>query len=140
MPLWLNLIEPPESCYPLLEALILEGGGFESVKPVPVSALSYWVVNGGKEGGTLLDAMSIESLKQMDIVVTCQGGDYTKEIFPKLRATGWDGHWIDAASALRMLKKSDTASMLTSVSAISFRFSGSVRRCQRVATRRAGQS
>ena len=47
--------------------------------------------------------------------------------------------WVDTAT-LRMLKKSDTASMLTSVSAISFRFSGSVRRCQRVATRRAGQS
>ncbi len=57
---------------------------------------------GGKEGGTLKDAHSIDDLKQMDIVVTCQGGDYTKEVFAKLRATGWTGHWIDAASALRM--------------------------------------
>ncbi|MGE5384270.1 MAG: aspartate-semialdehyde dehydrogenase [Betaproteobacteria bacterium] len=57
---------------------------------------------GGKEGGTLKDAASIDELKKMDIVVTCQGGDYTKEIFAKLRATGWNGHWIDAASALRM--------------------------------------
>jgi aspartate-semialdehyde dehydrogenase len=40
----------------------------------------------------------------MDIVITCQGGDYTKDIFPKLRATGWNGHWIDAASTLRMDK------------------------------------
>ena len=40
----------------------------------------------------------------MDIIVTCQGGDYTKEVFPKLRATGWNGHWIDAASTLRMDK------------------------------------
>ncbi len=48
--------------------------------------------------------MSVESLKQMDIVITCQGGEYTKEVFPKLRATGWNGHWIDAASALRMDK------------------------------------
>ena len=48
--------------------------------------------------------MSIEMLKQMDIVITCQGGDYTKEVFPKLRASGWNGHWIDAASALRMDK------------------------------------
>jgi aspartate-semialdehyde dehydrogenase len=46
--------------------------------------------------------MSIDALKQCDIIITCQGGDYTKEVFPKLRATGWNGHWIDAASALRM--------------------------------------
>lgn len=57
---------------------------------------------GGKEGGTLKDANSIDELKKMDIVITCQGGDYTKEVFPKLRAAGWNGHWIDAASALRM--------------------------------------
>ncbi len=57
---------------------------------------------GGKEGGSLKDATSIDELKKMDIVVTCQGGDYTKEVFAKLRATGWNGHWIDAASALRM--------------------------------------
>jgi aspartate-semialdehyde dehydrogenase len=38
----------------------------------------------------------------MDIIITCQGGDYTKAVYPKLRATGWNGHWIDAASALRM--------------------------------------
>jgi aspartate-semialdehyde dehydrogenase len=59
---------------------------------------------GGKGGGKLLDAMSVEALKQMDVIMTCQGGDYTREIFPKLRAAGWDGHWIDAASALRMEK------------------------------------
>jgi len=59
---------------------------------------------GGKEAGNLLDAMSIDALRQCDIVITCQGGDYTKEVFPKLRATGWNGHWIDAASALRMEK------------------------------------
>ena len=52
----------------------------------------------------LHDAKSIETLKQMDIIITCQGGDYTKEIFPKLRASGWNGHWIDAASSLRMEK------------------------------------
>lgn len=59
-------------------------------------------VFGGKEAGTLKDANSIDELKKMDIVITCQGGDYTKEVFPKLRAAGWNGHWIDAASALRM--------------------------------------
>lgn len=84
-----------------------EEGDFAFIEPVYFSTSSVGgkaPTLGGKEGGTLLDAMSIESLKQMDIVVTCQGGDYTKEIFPKLRATGWDGHWIDAASALRMDK------------------------------------
>jgi aspartate-semialdehyde dehydrogenase len=50
----------------------------------------------------LQDAESIEALREMDLILTCQGGDYTKAIYPKLRATGWDGYWIDAASALRM--------------------------------------
>ena len=59
---------------------------------------------GGKEGGNLQDAMSIDALRQCDIVISCQGGDYTKEVFPKLRAAGWNGHWVDAASSLRMEK------------------------------------
>jgi aspartate-semialdehyde dehydrogenase len=50
----------------------------------------------------LHDASNIDSLKRCDIILTCQGGDYTKEVFPKLRAAGWKGHWIDAASSLRM--------------------------------------
>ncbi len=50
----------------------------------------------------LKDAFDIEALKKCDIIVTAQGGDYTKEVFPKLRAAGWNGHWIDAASTLRM--------------------------------------
>ena len=56
----------------------------------------------GKDVSTLKDAKSIDELKAMDVIVTCQGGDYTKEVFPKLRESGWDGYWIDAASALRM--------------------------------------
>ena len=55
-----------------------------------------------KNETTLKDANDIEALKQCDIIITCQGGDYTTEIFPKLRAAGWDGYWIDAASTLRM--------------------------------------
>ena len=47
-------------------------------------------------------ATDLDELKALDIVITCQGGDYTSEIFPKLRAAGWKGHWIDAASTLRM--------------------------------------
>jgi aspartate-semialdehyde dehydrogenase len=50
----------------------------------------------------LKDAFDIEALKRCDIVITAQGGDYTTEVFPKLRAAGWNGHWIDAASTLRM--------------------------------------
>src|SRR5512135_1482806 len=51
---------------------------------------------------TLKDAADVEALKACDTIVTCQGGDYTNEIFPKLRAAGWNGYWVDAASALRM--------------------------------------
>ncbi|RVU44619.1 aspartate-semialdehyde dehydrogenase [Rubrivivax rivuli] len=50
----------------------------------------------------LQDAHDIEALKRCDIVLTCQGGDYTSAVYPKLRAAGWNGHWIDAASTLRM--------------------------------------
>lgn len=52
--------------------------------------------------GTLQDASDIAALKELDAIVTCQGGDYTKEVHPKLRESGWDGYWIDAASSLRM--------------------------------------
>ena len=52
--------------------------------------------------GPLVDAFDIEALATHDAVVTCQGGDYTKDVHPRLRAQGWDGYWIDAASALRM--------------------------------------
>jgi aspartate-semialdehyde dehydrogenase len=51
---------------------------------------------------TLKDAADLEALKACDTIVTCQGGDYTNDIFPKLRATGWNGYWVDAASSLRM--------------------------------------
>ena len=55
-----------------------------------------------KNETTLKDANDIEALKKCDVVVTAQGGDYTNEVFPKLRAAGWKGYWIDAASSLRM--------------------------------------
>jgi len=50
----------------------------------------------------LQDANDIESLAKLDIIVTCQGGDYTKAVYPELRKVGWNGYWVDAASALRM--------------------------------------
>lgn len=58
--------------------------------------------NVGKDVPVLKDANSIDELKAMDVIISCQGGDYTREIYPPLRAAGWDGYWIDAASALRM--------------------------------------
>jgi aspartate-semialdehyde dehydrogenase len=52
----------------------------------------------------LLDAFNVELLKELDIILSCQGGDYTKEVYPKLREAGWQGYWIDAASTLRLEK------------------------------------
>ncbi len=56
----------------------------------------------GIESPPLKDGNSVEALSAMDIIITCQGGDYTNAVYPKLRAAGWNGYWIDAASALRM--------------------------------------
>lgn len=56
----------------------------------------------GKDIAPLKDAYSIDELKSLDVILTCQGGDYTSEVFPKLREAGWNGYWIDAASSLRM--------------------------------------
>ncbi|MEO4048222.1 aspartate-semialdehyde dehydrogenase [Pseudomonas sp. CAU 1711] len=56
----------------------------------------------GKDIAPLKDAYSIDELKSLDVILTCQGGDYTNEVFPKLREAGWNGYWIDAASSLRM--------------------------------------
>jgi len=81
-----------------------EEGDFAYIEPVFFSTSNA----GGKAPAqaknetTLKDANDIDALKKCDIIITCQGGDYTAEIFPKLRAAGWDGYWIDAASTLRM--------------------------------------
>ncbi|OIQ81160.1 aspartate-semialdehyde dehydrogenase [mine drainage metagenome] len=56
----------------------------------------------GRDVPPLKDAGNLAELKAMDVIISCQGGDYTSEIFPRLRAEGWNGHWIDAASTLRM--------------------------------------
>ncbi|MDO9063712.1 MAG: aspartate-semialdehyde dehydrogenase [Sulfuricella sp.] len=56
----------------------------------------------GKDVPPLKDAKSIADLKAMDAIISCQGGDYTKEVYGDLRAAGWQGYWIDAASTLRM--------------------------------------
>ena len=56
----------------------------------------------GRDTAPLKDASSIDALKAMDVIVTCQGGEYTTAIYPQLRAAGWQGYWIDAAKTLRM--------------------------------------
>jgi aspartate-semialdehyde dehydrogenase len=78
-----------------------EENDFAHVEPVFFSTS-----NAGGEaplgGGKLLHADDVDALKKMDVVLTCQGGDWTKAVYPKLRAAGWNGYWIDAASTLRM--------------------------------------
>ena len=87
----------------LLERMQAEGD-FAHIEPVFFSTSNA----GGaapamaKNEKTLKDAYDIEALKRCEIIITAQGGDYTTEVFPKLRAAGWKGHWIDAASTLRM--------------------------------------
>src|SRR5689334_21351572 len=56
----------------------------------------------GKTAEPVKDALDLVALKPLPIIISCQGGDYTNEIYPRLRAAGWKGYWIDAASALRM--------------------------------------
>ncbi|MEX0959862.1 MAG: aspartate-semialdehyde dehydrogenase [Burkholderiales bacterium] len=67
----------------------------------------------GRNTPLLKDATAIDELKAMDAIVSCQGGDYTNDVHPKLREAGWKGYWIDAASALRM--KPDAAIILDPV-------------------------
>ena len=79
-------------------------GDFDLIEPIFFSTSNA----GGnapamaKNEKKLKDAGDIDALKQCDVIITCQGGDYTNAVFSKLRASGWKGHWIDAASALRM--------------------------------------
>ena len=79
-------------------------GDFALIEPVffSTSAVGGKAPAQAKNETALKDAFDIDALKRCDIVITCQGGDYTTEVFPKLRAAGWNGHWIDAASSLRM--------------------------------------
>jgi len=79
-------------------------GDFALIEPVFFStsnaggAAPSWA----KNEATLKNAFDIDALKKCNIIISAQGGDYTSEVFPKLRAAGWTGHWIDAASTLRM--------------------------------------
>ena len=60
----------------------------------------------GRGVAPLKDAMSLDELRQMDIILSCQGGSYTNQIYSPLRRSGWNGYWIDAASTLRMTPES----------------------------------
>ncbi|WP_043460171.1 aspartate-semialdehyde dehydrogenase [Azohydromonas australica] len=87
----------------LMERMRAEGD-FELIEP-----LFFSTSNAGgnapamaKNETKLQNAFDIDALKRCDIILTAQGGDYTSEVYPKLRAAGWNGHWIDAASTLRM--------------------------------------
>ena len=79
-------------------------GDFELIEPVffSTSAAGGKAPAQAKNETTLKDAFDVSALKKCDIIISAQGGDYTSDVFPKLRAAGWKGHWIDAASTLRM--------------------------------------
>jgi aspartate-semialdehyde dehydrogenase len=87
----------------LIDRMIAEGD-FGLIEPVFFSTSNA----GGKAPAqaknetALKDAFDINALSKCDIIITAQGGDYTSDVYPKLRAAGWTGHWIDAASTLRM--------------------------------------
>jgi len=82
-----------------------EENDFSVINPVFFSTSQHGQlapIFGGHSQGTLQDAYDIDALASLDIVVTCQGGDYTSDVYPRLRQAGWQGYWIDAASTLRM--------------------------------------
>ena len=83
-----------------------EESDFDAIDPVFFSTSQAGQVGPdvGKDIPALQDASDIEALRQMDAIVTCQGGSYTEKVYPELRKAGWDGYWIDAASTLRMNK------------------------------------
>ena len=79
-------------------------GDFDHIEPVffSTSNAGGQAPTQAKNETTLKDAFDIAALRKCDIIISAQGGDYTTEVYPKLRAAGWTGHWIDAASTLRM--------------------------------------
>ncbi|WP_438958442.1 aspartate-semialdehyde dehydrogenase, partial [Porticoccus sp.] len=83
---------------------MLQENDFALIEPIffTTSQLGQPGPQVGVDVPPLQDANDVESLAKMDIIITCQGGDYTKAVYPQLRNAGWRGYWIDAASALRM--------------------------------------
>ncbi len=82
---------------------------FEHIEPVffTTSNVGGQGPDIGKDIPALKDAYDISELKTLDVILTCQGSDYTQEVYPKLRDEGWNGYWIDAASGLRMSDEAD---------------------------------
>lgn len=87
----------------LMERMKTEGD-FQEVEPFffSTSSAGYEGPDLGDGKQKLFNAKSIDELSKMDVLISCQGGDYTSEVFPPLRRSGWNGYWIDAASTLRM--------------------------------------
>jgi len=83
-----------------------EENDFEHVAPVffSTSQAGATAPTAGETRGTVHDAHDIAALAKLPLLISAQGGDYTQEIHPRLRAAGWTGYWIDAASSLRMEK------------------------------------
>lgn len=83
---------------------MMEENDFALIEPqfFTTSQIGGKAPNIGKESAPLKDARNIADLKTMDVIISCQGSDYTAEVFPELRSTDWKGHWIDAANKLRM--------------------------------------
>ena len=77
---------------------------FEHVEPVffSTSQAGGKAPSIGRPTGPVADALDLAALARLPVIISCQGGDYTSDIHPRLRAAGWSGYWIDAASALRM--------------------------------------
>ncbi len=86
---------------------MVEERDFDLIEPVFFSTSQIGVPahNFGKDAGMKHDAFDIDSLKQLDAVITRQGGSYTEMVYLALRQAGWKGYWIDAASTLRMDKE-----------------------------------
>ncbi|OEU74785.1 MAG: aspartate-semialdehyde dehydrogenase [Desulfuromonadales bacterium C00003068] len=78
-----------------------EENDFSGIEPVFFST-SQVGIPAPMDAGVLCDAKDINELKKLDVIITCQGGDYTNAVHPELRKAGWNGYWIDAASSLRM--------------------------------------
>ncbi|AQM19179.1 aspartate-semialdehyde dehydrogenase [Vibrio anguillarum] len=92
---------------------MVEENDFDLIEPVFFSTSQIGIPaptvpskKGHHHTGLLQDAYDIDSLKQLDAIITCQGGSYTEKVYPALRQAGWKGYWIDAASTLRMDKQS----------------------------------
>jgi len=88
----------------VLMGRMLEENDFADIEPVffTTSNVGGQAPNVGKETPALKDAFDIEALRELDAIISCQGGDYTAKVFSDLRSGGWQGYWIDAASSLRM--------------------------------------